>query len=343
MEFESWELAEFNLQESVKLNNKFGLIKIYRSEDGVLVLVGDSTYGLIDQENPSYASFLKPDSLLGFVLDIGVQKKKRLTYGHGFYFGTPVVQAQSGRAISQGDFDTTLFEKIGNIIETYCHSGDKNKEIEAIKVQLLLDAYNNSRLLYPNFYAESYLGLLQIIDAIGRAQGGHDFATFAASVSPNFNREVHNKIVAISAFHNRVTVATQLFDFSLKKAQGRGWSCSGKMAEFDDAAKFVFSCFFSAYQYRNSFVHNGFPFPDTIKDSWGKEDSGAQYLSGALGISWSKIHRPDGLEDGDLIDIHEMVEKSEVFKETYFQLLPTWHFLKRLTRFALLNKIEGLK
>src|ERR1700720_3192472 len=105
MKFESCQLVDFNIQGQIILSEKFGLIKLLRSEDGLLILVGDANYGRIDQENPSPASFANPDSILGFVLDIGIQREKRLTYGHGFYFGTKLTQQQSSRIVSQKDFD----------------------------------------------------------------------------------------------------------------------------------------------------------------------------------------------------------------------------------------------
>jgi hypothetical protein len=115
------------------------------------------------------------------------------------------------------------------------------------------------------------------------------------------------------------------------------------MEKFDDPAKVIFSCFYSAYQYRNKFVHIGFPFPDTVKESWGLEDgSGTAYFHPALGISWSKVYRPKvGLQEGDSIDVHEIVgaEFADDFKNKYFKLLPSWYFLKTLTREALLKKV----
>jgi hypothetical protein len=343
--FQAWKITEFNLQEQINLADKFGLIKIYRSDDGVLILVGDADYGLIDQNKPSPASFLRSDSILGFVLDIGIQREKMLTYGHGYYFGTELAQIQSKRPISQKDFDQNVFDKIGSLINTYYQSGDKHKEIEAIKIQLLFDTYNDARLLFPTFYAESYLSLMRILDSISHAKGRYDFATFIALISADLNNNICDKLKAVKTYKNRLIVAIDLFNDCLKKAKDKKWSCYKDMEKFDDSSKVIFSCFYSAYQYRNKFVHNGFPFPVTVKESWGLEDgSGTAYLNPALGISWSKNNRPNGLEKGDSIDVHEIVgaEMAEDFKNKYFQLLPTWHFLKSLTREALLKKVADL-
>jgi len=341
-EIQAWKITEFNLEGQINLNNKFGLIKIYRSDDGVLAMTGDANYGRIDQEKPSPATFLRSDSILGFVLDIGIQREKMLTYGQGHYFGIQLTQVQSKRPVSQRDFNPDTFEKIGNLINTYYQSGDKQKEAEAIKMQLLFDTYNDARLLFPTFYAESYLNLMRIIDAIGHARGGYDFATFVASLSTDLNNSIYAKLKALKAYKGRLDVAINLFNDCLKKANPKKWPCSKEMEKYNDSEKVIFACFYSAYQYRNKFVHIGFPFPDTVKESLGLEEgSGTAYLNPALGISWSKVHRPDGLQEGDLIDVHKIVgAEADDFKNKYFQLLPSWYFLKSMTREALLKKVE---
>lgn len=345
MEIESWKITDFNLQGRQIKIGKLGLVKIIRSDDGTLVLIGDYEHGTIDQEKPTAAHFSKNDSILGFVLDIGIQKEKWLSGGHGFYFGTPLVQPQSQRPVSQVDFDENLFEKIGAIIDGEFQSGDSKKETDAIRLQLLFDAYNNSRLLFPNFCAESYLGLMRILDALGETEGACSFGVFVSSISKVLNREVYEKIQAVKSYESRITVATNLFNACHAEAKKKKWSCEEDMSRFTEAEKVIFACFYSAYQYRSKFVHLGFPFPDTVKDSAGRsEGSGTAYLNLALGIMWTKIHRPDGVEDGDLIDIHQVVpDKGEAkkFKEKYFQLLPTWYFLKCYVREALKNRIES--
>lgn len=339
---ESWQITDFNLDGRQIKIGKLGLVKIIRSDDGVLTLVGDTNYEMIDQEQPTAANFAKTDSILGFVLDIGIRKEKMLAGGHGFYFGMPLLQSQSQKVVSQSDFDKQLFEKIGNFINGKYQSGDKQKETEAIRLQFLFDTYNDARLLFPNFYAESYLSLLRIIEAVSSVEHSYNVAMFVAGLSPDLNKEIYSKVAAVKTYE-RIQVANGLFGDLLKKANASGWICKNSMEKLNDEGKFIFSCFYSAYQYRNKFVHLGFPFPDTVKNSMGlKEGSGTAYLNPAR-ISWKKIHRPEGLEDSDWIDIHEIVPneaEAKEFRDKYFQLLPTWHFLKCLTRAALLSYIK---
>ena len=343
---ESWELTDFNIDGHIALSQKFGHLKMMRSDDGKLILAGNTNYGHIDQTKPTPTNFFNPDTTLGFILDIGIQKEKRLTYGSGFYFGQQMLRTQSQKKVSQVDFDLNLFEKIGDKIQILFQSGDHAKEIEAIKIQYLFDEYNNARLLYPNFYAESYLNLMRIIDALADARGAYDYAIFIANISHKMNQEVFNKLKAMSAYADKLVKAEALFDKCEAHAKSKSWTAiHDAMLLLNQADKFVFSCFYSAYQYRNKFVHKGFPFPSIVKDSWGiEDDSGMAYISPTFGQSLSRFHRPEtGLQDGDLLDIHAIVgTEAEDFKDTYFLLVPTWHYLKKIAREAILVKFNSL-
>ena len=344
-ELESWELTDFNIDGHITLSQKFGQLKMMRSDDGLLILAEYAEYGRIDQEKDTPTGFFDPESTLGFVLDIGIQKKKRLTVGHGFYFGMPMIPTQSTRKVSQADFDKELFEKIGTTIQSNFQSGDKQKEIEAMRIQYLISEYNNARLLYPNFYADSYLSLMRIIDALSGAEGSWDFATFASKISPELNKAVYEKLKVMEVYKERLVKGATLFDSSLAKANKEGWGCAKDMSSFDEAGKLVFSCFFSAYQYRSKFVHQGFPFPSVVKDGYGiEDDSGTAYISPVLGMSFTRFNRPKtGWQEGDEIDIHDIIgAEGSKFKDTYFFLIPTWYFLKKLAKKAILNKIESL-
>lgn len=313
-----------------------------------MILVGDADYGVIDQTQLTPTIFFNPDTTLGFVLDIGIQKEKQLTYRSGFYFGTRYIHPQSQKKVSQADFDQALFEKIGDLVQSLFQSGDSAKEVEAIKLQFLIDEYNNARLLYPNFYAESYLSLMRIIDALkGTDRGACDYATFVAQVSPQMDADVYAKLLPMPVYADRMQKATEIFDDWFARATtGRTrWECADAMSVFDNTAKFVFASFISAYQYRNNFVHNDFPFPSVVKDAIGiAEDAGTAYISPTLGQSWCRFSRPDtGLQDGDLIDIHEIVgAEAPNFQDKYFLLVPTWHFLRKMAKQAILNKINSL-
>jgi hypothetical protein len=98
---ESFELTDFNLEGHIALSKELGLLKILRSGDGRLILVTDNEYDKIDHEKPVVSKIANIDSLLGFVLDIGIQRERRLTYGDGFYFGQPLIPAQSRRRVNQ--------------------------------------------------------------------------------------------------------------------------------------------------------------------------------------------------------------------------------------------------
>lgn len=200
----SWELTDFNIDGGITLSQKFGHVQLRRVEDGTLILVGLSDYGMIDQTKTTPTNFFNPDTTLGFVLDIGIRKEKQLTYNSGFYFGNRYIYPQSQKKISQINFDQPLFERIGDLIQSYFQSGDRAKETEAIKLQFLIDEYNNARLLCPNFCSESYLGLMRVIDALADAQGACDYAAFVAQISPTINASLYAKLTAMEVYKDRI-------------------------------------------------------------------------------------------------------------------------------------------
>jgi hypothetical protein len=46
------------------------------------------------------------------------------------------------------------------------------------------------------------------------------------------------------------------------------------MNTFNAADRFAFACLYCAYEYRSKFVHQGFRFPDIVKESWGLDSTG---------------------------------------------------------------------
>lgn len=347
MNYNSWELTDFNLEGHInlpaELSEKFGILKVMRTEDGVLTLSMNSEYGKIDQEKPTPANFIDVQSILGFTLDIGIERKKRLTYENGMYLGGESTYPQSKRVISQANFDATIFESVASLIQSRFQSGDITQIRTAIRNQLLVNQYNNARLLYPNFYEESYLSLMRIIDATAPAQGAYSYALSVAMFSSTSNTDVFSKISAIEGYVDRISVALELFANLLEVARTKKFECYAEMLSLDEAGQFMFSCFYSAYQYRNEFVHHGVPFPSSVKDTIDiQADSGLAYLSFSLGSFWVTMNRHDGLKDGDLIDVHEIVSdplEAEAFQKSYFLLLPTWYFLKRMAREMLMKKL----
>jgi len=341
--FDSFELTAFNLEGQINLGERYGLIKILKSDDGKIVLVCDGEYGTLDQIKPTELSVTNTDAALGLVLDIGIRRERQLTIGGGFYAALPLMTVQSNRPIKQAGFDEGLFEQIKGNLDHCFQSGVSRKELLAIRLNQLIETYNNSRLLFPNFYNESYLGLMRIIDAVGLTWGADDFALAAASISPTLNEDICEKIKKINAYGPRVQIALGLFDERLLQVSKE---LRGSMATLDSNGKIVFACFYGAYQYRNKFVHLGFPFPRVATEARDiEQDLGTAYLSSVIGIYLPKRYSPGGVQEDDLIEIHEVLGDAKTaadFKNKYFFLLPTWHFMKRLARESLLNQIKQL-
>jgi hypothetical protein len=121
--FESYELSPFQLEGQIKLDEKRGLIKICHSGDGHLILFCDAQYALFSQTEVTPLRIADIDAALGFVLDIGIKRIKRLASG-GFYFGETLTQSQSDKKVDQSNFDATVFERFVSLLDRHYQSGD---------------------------------------------------------------------------------------------------------------------------------------------------------------------------------------------------------------------------
>lgn len=213
----------------------------------------------------------------------------------------------------------------------------------AVRTNYLLQAYNNSRLLFPSFHNESYLGLLRIVDAITKGWGADEFALSAAEISPALNREVYEKVARIAAYQQR---RLDLAEHVVSARSSEDHVLRERVQSLEKQARLTFSCLYSAYQYRNKFVHLGLPFLDIVAQTINSaEDSGMNYLNPAEGISFIKRQSSGGVKTEDLFDIHSVVadaEEAARFRDLYFKLLPTWHFLKRIAREAILSEFKKI-
>lgn len=347
MTLSCYQLTEFGLEGGqITLGGAPGLVKICRSDDGILMLVCDEAAGAFDPAQPVPARFADSDTILGFVLDIGIQRIKVLSRSGGYYFGTQLKTPQSPRVVAQENYDERLFNWIKNSIDTSYQSADRAKVTDAIRTQHLLDTYNNARLLYPNFISESYLSLLRIIETFAGSAGRYQFALAAAQMSPTLNRNIVDALQVVEAYPARLNKARAEHAVAVAHINAHnGAAAAAPLAALEDAGKVIFACFVSAYEYRSKFMHVGFPIPSIVRESLGfQDDLGTAYLHPTHGMTWSRMWRPDGLREEDLIDVHEVIEPVvfEKFRDVYFHLLPTWYFLKRYAREALVRKLEAL-
>lgn len=345
-ETSSFELTDFNIEGQIDLKDTFGFLKIARSEDGHLILVVRDKHENVEEKKVVSINIADICSILGFVLDIGIRKEKMLTIGSGNYFGIKLIHSQSERKVEQKDFNEELIKKIEEKINGYFKSGNQKKEVAAIRMDYLFTTYNNSRLLFPNFYNDSFLGLMRILDSLSETRYADNFALFVSEISLDINKKIYSRIEKIESYKNRLEKAEEVFCLRMEKMKKNNKMSFEKMEKFSKEDKFIFACFYSAYQYRNKFVHKGYPFPEVVKYAHGsEEDLGTAYIYPGLGVSLRKRDRPEGLLEEDYIDIHSVIDKeaeAKMFKDYYFLLLPTWFFLKQITREALVKAINDL-
>ncbi|MDD5437918.1 MAG: hypothetical protein PHC70_02115 [Patescibacteria group bacterium] len=340
----TYQLTEFNLKdgEQIDLGNFCGLIKIARSRDGKLILMTDGEYGIIDHTKPTPATIASMDDLLAFNLDIGIRREKELTYSNGLYLGENLTQGQSHKLVGQKDFDLPLLQNAQKQIQTLYQSLDPKDISEAVRLAHLFKVYNHARLQYPDFIDESYLGLMRILDALPNLrQKTIQFALSVSRISPELNREIYDKVMAVEGLRDRLKIANEVCKHVSKLNKDK---FAAEIAALTEADKFIFACFYSAYEYRSKFVHLGFPFPYFVKEAlYLEEESGMAYISPTQGESHVKTSRPGGLTDGDLVDIHCVIsdpDEEKRFREWYFKLLPTWYFVKRVARAGVIEKIK---
>jgi len=344
-EMDTYELTEFNLKDAIILDEKCGLIKITRSDDGRLILVCDGSYDLIPQEGPSERPIASVDSALGFTLDIGIRKEMKLTSGSGYYFGIKFIdKPQSVREVSQADYDGGLLEKIVSTIDSKFHSTYPPSQRRALRLNHLLETYNHARLLYPHFYSDSYLKLISILDSLNLKGGASNFGLWVCEISGTFNREVYTKICDMGALRGRIDLAESII------SRIPNGDTKRRLRNLSRYKRFVYVCFYAAYQYRSKFVHQGFPIPRTVIERSSDEDNGLAYLNPTVAQSHMQIFRPSGYQPGDDLDIHSAIrlEKKQSYNdfEEYFQLLPSWHWLKSMVRLSLvreINRVAALK
>ncbi|MCK9352147.1 MAG: hypothetical protein M0P76_05160 [Candidatus Pacebacteria bacterium] len=340
--FDSWELTKFNLDGNIIIN-KYGILKIRKSDDGVIVLITDSNYLKLGKNN-SKNKISDPDSALAFALDIGIQKKRKLTTS-GFYDGGSMKNEKSNKVISSKNYNAGEFELINKRINSLFSKTET--EGDAFKLKNIFDIYNNAHLLRQNFYSESYIDLMRILDSLFSAINGVDFALKCCSVSAQFNKEVFERVnngntVGKERTNSSSHVLKYILDNKLNTKSNE--QHKEKLENMTEEGKFVFSCLYSAYQYRNVWIHRGFPFPIPMTYT-------DDYFSLSMGQSFARFIRDTGYEKKDLIDIHETIPKAipkgkrghehevEMWGKMYL-LLPTWYFMKEIVRVAIIKELN---
>jgi hypothetical protein len=340
---ESYELTGFNLTGHIPIS-RLGLLKIMRAEDGRIMLITETDL-TSSSAGPRRLPITPIDSALALVLDIGINREMQLC-SDGFYWGKRLTPAQSMKKISADDFDGDLLDEISRNIESNYQASDKKLVARALKCKYLLDAYNNTRLLFPRFLSESYLGLIRILNAVFDGQKKGELCVSVVELCDSLAQDVYKKVSAVNGFAERLSIAESLFKECSDLAERDRWGCTNALKGFLEHQRFMFACLFAAYEYRNKFIHQGFPIPEQAKESWGVEDGlGTAYLHPSLSTGFMKVYRSGGMNDEDYVDIHAVFaddeEAEKAFKERYYPLLPTWHFLKTVTRHVLINYIRS--
>lgn len=292
---------------------KSGLIKIRKiSNTNEVVLdvydnfmkVGNNYFNSID--------------LLSYFFNIPICLEKYLTYSGNY---VPINLRQKRNLIKSIDsFNSDLFDKYFLELNKMCSSKDKKLYKNGRKIDDILRIYHNAQKLFPEFYEESYLNFIRILDVIVKGNGAVDF-------SDKIIKKIDKKFIKKNLSQIDRKYYKEHIRYSKILFNCKGKSPKNKLFYNEEDKKIFYSMLWSAYEYRNKEIHNGFKLPNKIKE----------YYEGfsILGISRGESHIMD-YENGIFQDIHNELpnrtKRGYRNYKKYYLLLPSWYFLNKVVR-----------
>jgi len=320
---------------TIDLKGKAGLIKIRQIEDtGEVILDTDNTFNKVGS---NYFNVL---SLLSLFLNKGFKIEKTLTF-NGFYL--PLQLFPRSIPLSGDNYNPVLFENYYKKINILCSSNITRVYQKGTKIKNMLSIYNNSFLMLPNFYDESYLNLIRILDFHRFPKNSDSFFFPDKTIrilSRRFVKEIYKRIQKNDLYENHhIPTALKLFN----KIQNQ---IRAKVVNYNlyntDAIKFFYIVLYVLYQYRNKFVHDGFPFPGKIKYQHTGDLDTINYFDISVGESHITGYNPyQGFDIHMGLNQSFEKEKGREFKRFYL-LLPKWYFLNQIVREVIFCHLKKL-
>lgn len=282
--------------------------------------------------------------LLAFLFNTGLKVERQIMFNCSY------VPAEIAKlpALNIENFDIDLFDKYYLRILQLCKSKSLKHYRRGCKMKNLLEIYNKSKLLILNFKDESYLNLWRVLEAQEELDGTNPliFAHKIIKILPKkFISDAYAQILNVELYKNEhVPLAKKMFEkikkSSLEKSGDR--SLSKKYYELDKF-KVFFMSLYALYQYRNKFVHCGFPFPHKISGVYDESASGLNYFGASFG-------------EHDIINTEvapiETIDKNRALKKyhrkkyipfnKFYLLLPKRYFLNQIAREVLYYRFKNL-
>lgn len=318
-----------NIEKNIGLGGKGGLLAIRKVHGTNEVILEEE----VDTKNLN-EFVISAWPLLSFIFNRGIKPKKRLTY-YGRY--NPDDSKQNFSPLSGVNYNADEFGKYLHKINSLCKSSDIHKNKKGRKIYNMLKIYQNSLLMIPEFWSESYNNLIRILDCQYKSEetSALYFPHKAMRIlSHSLMNKIFNEIKDREVYKiDHLPYIKRLFKKLTK--QNKKKSVLTKYSQ-SDASMLFYTALYSAYEHRNKFIHDGLEFPNKIKN-----------IETAKERSWMNYFYVTFPSDDEYRIVNKKLEKRRKpnYKKLYL-LLPKWHLLNIITREVIkyhLKKLEHVK
>lgn len=289
---------------------------------------------------------------LAFIFGKGLVTNK-LLMRENKYFGMDFGYRGRYLTLDKDRFDKTIFKKITDRLTSLDRSKSRKKRIEKLKLTNALKAYNDALLLHlnrVNEYAQSeqsYLNFYRILDMFAVGDGAWDFADKTVSeLSAHFIKTHYQKMRRVGLYkRHHIHISENIYKSKRQNLTKKVSNIS--IYDQSKAHRTFLVLLFSLYQFRNKWLHNGFPFPSKQVSV---KCNASRYFGFSVGESlplkdWHRglVHnRLNYISYEDLLQ--EIAPSSRgrprsAFDKLYL-LWPTWYFLNDIVRELLNHKLE---
>lgn len=210
---------------------------------------------------------------LAFLFERGLVVEKRLMT-RGQYIPSDLGYRGRRVVLDNTKFDPKAFTKLANHLISLDSSRRKKDRIEKVRLTNILRVYNDALLLNLNrteLYGqsdESYLNLLRLLDGLVVGGNAWDFSDKVVSkIGNDYVKGHYSKMRRLKLYaQHHIPIAEKLFttdeSYIAKKIDITKYKKS-------KADRVFLITLYALYQFRNKWIHNGFPLPqkETLRNN----------------------------------------------------------------------------
>lgn len=285
---------------------------------------------------------------LGFIFGSGLAVEKNIM-SLGLYMPSDMNYCGRRVVLNGSMYSNANFRKLADHITSLDSSRKKKDRIEKVRLTNALAVYNKALLLKQNrtnIYShseESYLNLLRLLDGLVVAGNAWDFADkIVTGLSEKYVNKHYKKMRRLKLYVDyHIPIAEELFTVNKSYIKKKI-----DIARYNKSkAKRVFLIsLYALYQFRNKWIHNGFPLPE-------KEVLINNSTSNFFGISvGASLQTKDHLRGGVSMSGFNYISYEKLIYEVappptgmsanadygkLYVLWPTWYFLNSIVRESL--------